>query len=212
MNADEMPQMSAGTYTSATYGLGASGGGGLGGSSGALGNAAGFVNVVEVQGAGNLNHQAMQQWETCLQGHAMQQGPTITRTMAGMQQHPALKQENVPMANPDRDRLVRVFIVDTNKSLPQERRVIHKSDEFMTDLTDQELFYEVDIRKLLETHNAYRTTLVDKATKHATKQQHLEPARVRDLHMSVVTGQTQTPDPRPARVRAETGAREDRRV
>ncbi len=86
------------------------------------------------------------------------------------------------------DRLVRVIIADTNKSIPQDKRILHKSEEFYTDSTDQELFHEVDVMALLRKHNEYRTTLLDKATDGTSKtNRNLEPARVRDLHMAVVT-------------------------
>lgn len=84
-------------------------------------------------------------------------------------------------------RIVRVFIADTNENLPLERRVIYKSEEKLTDLTDQELFFEANPAALLAEHNAFRTTVIDKALTKATgKESLLEPARIRDLKMVVV--------------------------
>jgi hypothetical protein len=45
--------------------------------------------------------------------------------------------------------------------------------------------FEVDVRGLLEAHNEKRVKLVNKSIKDRTE--HLEPARVRDLKMTVVT-------------------------
>ena len=63
--------------------------------------------------------------------------------------------------------------------------VLYKGELQLTDLTDQELFYEIDIRALLQVHNERRATIVDKNIKERVE--HLEPARIRDLRMQIVT-------------------------
>jgi hypothetical protein len=85
-------------------------------------------------------------------------------------------------------RIVKVFIADSNDNLPLDKRVLHTGAEQLTDLTDQELFFEVPIAELLAKHNAVRAATVDK--KQAEKfgrDIYLEPARIRDLKMVVVT-------------------------
>lgn len=85
-------------------------------------------------------------------------------------------------------RIVKVFIADSNENLPLASRVLHSGDEQLTDLTDQELFFEVPIAEILAKHNETRKTTVDK--KQAEKfgrDIFLEPARIRDLKMVVVT-------------------------
>jgi hypothetical protein len=85
-------------------------------------------------------------------------------------------------------RIVKVFIADSNDNLPLDKRVLHTGAEQLTDLTDQELFFEVPIAELLAKHNAVRAATVDK--KQAEKfgrDIFLEPARIRDLKMVVVT-------------------------
>jgi hypothetical protein len=99
-------------------------------------------------------------------------------------QPPAQGQGKAEMSNA---RIVKVFIADPNENLPLEKRVLYKGDEMLTDLTDQELFYEVPIAELLAKHNDYRKTVVDK--KQAEKfgrDIFMEPARIRDLRMVVV--------------------------
>lgn len=81
-------------------------------------------------------------------------------------------------------RLVQVLIADPNDNIPLDRRLLYKGDQKLTDLTDQELYFEIDIKSLLDKHNALRTTLVNKLIKDRTE--HLEPARIRDLKMVVV--------------------------
>lgn len=84
-------------------------------------------------------------------------------------------------------RIVKVFIADPNENLPLDKRVLYKGEEMLTDLTDQELFYEVPIAEMLSKHNDYRKTVVDK--KQAEKfgrDIFMEPARIRDLRMVVV--------------------------
>lgn len=85
-------------------------------------------------------------------------------------------------------RIVKVFIADSNDNLPLDKRVLYTGTEQLTDLTDQELFFEVPISELLAAHNKTRATTVDK--KQAEKfgrDIFLEPARIRDLKMVVVT-------------------------
>lgn len=99
-----------------------------------------------------------------------------------LQQFQALK-EQVMTA-----RIVKVYIADSNDNLPLERRVLYTGTEKLTDLTDQELFFEVPINDLLKAHNDYRKTVVDK--KQAEKfgrEIFLESARIRDLKMVVVS-------------------------
>ena len=82
-------------------------------------------------------------------------------------------------------RRVQVFIADTDTNVPLADRILYESQPFTTDLTDQELFYDIEIKTILEAHNAKRTKLYDKAVK--TRSQMLEPLRIRDLKMTVVT-------------------------
>lgn len=91
-----------------------------------------------------------------------------------------------PMANTAR--IVKVFIADTNENLPLDRRVIHSGAEQLTDLTDQELFFEVPIAELLSKHNEVRKATLDKnASEKFGRDIFLEPVRIRDLKMVVVT-------------------------
>jgi hypothetical protein len=82
-------------------------------------------------------------------------------------------------------RIVKVIIADTNENLPLEDRILLRGEEKFTDATDQELFFEIDIRDLLAKHNEKRIKTVDKKMKDRTE--YLEPAKVRDLKMVVVT-------------------------
>jgi len=84
-------------------------------------------------------------------------------------------------------RIVKVFIADSNDNLPLDKRVLYSGEEKLTDLTDQELFFEVPIADILSKHNETRAKTVDK--KQAEKfgrDIFLEPARIRDLKMVVV--------------------------
>lgn len=88
--------------------------------------------------------------------------------------------ENVFMGR----RLVQVFITDPDEKVPLESCLLYSGQQKMTDLTDTELFFEIDIKSVLETHNAVRAKIVDKAVKERT--QYLEPTRVSKLKMVVV--------------------------
>lgn len=85
-------------------------------------------------------------------------------------------------------RIVRVFIVDRDDKLPLESRVLYSGEEKLTDLTDQELFFEVNINEALKAHNELRSKTLNKAaTEKLGKDVMLEPIRIRDLSMCVVT-------------------------
>jgi hypothetical protein len=81
-------------------------------------------------------------------------------------------------------RMVQVLIADDNDNLPIEQRLIYKGDPKLTDSTDQELFFEIDIKTLLDNHNAIRVKTVDKKVKERTE--YLEPVKIRELKMVVV--------------------------
>lgn len=84
-------------------------------------------------------------------------------------------------------RIVRVFIADTDENLAVEKRLLHTGEEKLTDATDQELFFEVEIKSALEKHNAIRVETLDKkATAKAGKDVFLEPIKIRDLKMVVI--------------------------
>lgn len=87
------------------------------------------------------------------------------------------------MANSAR-RLVQVFIADPDENVPMADCLLFKGDQKLTDLTDQELFFEIDIKSILDKHNEKRVKLVNKKVKERTE--NLEPAKIRDLKMVVV--------------------------
>jgi hypothetical protein len=81
-------------------------------------------------------------------------------------------------------RLVKVIIADPNENVPLADCVLYSGEEKMTDATDQELFFEIDIKNIIDTYNVKRIKLIDKKVKERTE--YLEPAKVRDLKMVVV--------------------------
>lgn len=89
-----------------------------------------------------------------------------------------------PMAQTNR-RLVQVFIADPDEDVPLDQCLLYSGEQKLTDLTDQELFFEVDVKSILDAHNQKRTKIVNKSVKERTEL--LEAARVRDLKMTVVT-------------------------
>ena len=82
-------------------------------------------------------------------------------------------------------RFIQVIVADSNENVPLESCVLYKGEPKVTDLTDQELYFELDIKELLAKHNEKRITFKDKAVKERVEL--LEPAKVRDLKMVVVT-------------------------
>jgi hypothetical protein len=85
-------------------------------------------------------------------------------------------------------RIVRVIVADPNENLSVNDRVLYDSGENITELEDQELFFELEIKQLLVDHNAKRLATLDKeATKKREQDVYLEPIRIKDLQMRVVT-------------------------
>lgn len=88
---------------------------------------------------------------------------------------------------PNIRRIVQVIIADTNENVPLASCILHKGNEKLTDLTDQELFFELPVADMLAKHNTERVKWMDKeATKRAGKEIYMEPVKVRDLKMLVV--------------------------
>jgi hypothetical protein len=50
-------------------------------------------------------------------------------------------------------RILRVILADPDENLPVEKRVLFQGPEKLTDLTDQELFFELPVQDLLAKHN-----------------------------------------------------------
>ncbi len=94
---------------------------------------------------------------------------------------PHQQAKEVPMAT---RRVVQVYIMDPNENVPLDKCVLYKGEEKLTDSNDQELFYEIDIKTLLDAYNVERVKFRDKTVK--DREQFLEPARIRDLKMAVV--------------------------
>lgn len=111
---------------------------------------------------------------------------TIKREIARLKQQAGSNAEQ--NNNMSARRIVQVFIADPNDNVPLERSLLFQDDKpRLTDLTDQELFFEIDIRSVLQKHNEYRVTLRDKAaSERSSKDINLEAAKIRDLKMTVV--------------------------
>jgi hypothetical protein len=87
----------------------------------------------------------------------------------------------------DMRRIVQVFIADTTEDIPLENGLLYEGEPKFTDLTDEELFFEIGMKDLLDSHNVIREATLDKkATKESGRDVYLEPARIRDLRMVVV--------------------------
>lgn len=91
---------------------------------------------------------------------------------------------SIPVPAKQTRRLVQVFIADPDDAVPLESSLLYTGDQKLTDATDQELFFEIDIKGILEKHNEVRKTIVNKKVKERTE--YLEPIKVRDLKMVVV--------------------------
>lgn len=96
----------------------------------------------------------------------------------------AMKQEKKEMAISVNRRIVKVIIVDPDDRVPLDQCILYSGEEKLTDLTDQELFFEIEIKSLLDEHNKTRVKIIDKEIKERTE--NLEPIKIRDLRMVVI--------------------------
>jgi hypothetical protein len=96
---------------------------------------------------------------------------------------PIIPVEKPIMPAPAR-RLVQVFIADPDENVPLDKSLLYSGEQKLTDATDQELFFEIEIKAILEKHNAERVQFVNKKVKERTE--FLEPVKIRDLKMVVV--------------------------
>lgn len=84
-------------------------------------------------------------------------------------------------------RILRVILADPDDNLPVEKRVLFQGPEKLTDLTDQELFFELPVQDLLAKHNELRSFTKDKdQSANFGRDVMLEPIKIRDLKMVIV--------------------------
>lgn len=84
-------------------------------------------------------------------------------------------------------RYVQIFIIDPDSRVPLDKSALYEGNPFLTDLTDQELFYELEIKSILADYNSYRITVQDKkASDKFGRDVLLEAVKIRDLSMTVV--------------------------
>ena len=79
------------------------------------------------------------------------------------------------MAQKQGRRIVQVMVVDPDPKVPLDLAVLHHGEQMVTDSTDEELFFEMDIQDLLKQHNERR------------EEAKLPPVRIRDLKREVLT-------------------------
>jgi hypothetical protein len=93
-----------------------------------------------------------------------------------------------PKMSNERRRIVQVYICDTNENIPLEKSLIYKGEQKLTELDDQELYYEIDVKFVLDKHNAERIKIIDKKLSRTSgRDVFLDVAKVRDLKFLVTT-------------------------
>jgi len=94
-------------------------------------------------------------------------------------------EEKEELSDTDR-RIVQVFIADPDENVPIDRCLLYSGDQHLTDSTDEELFYDVEIKQMLADYNVFRVTVVDKGqSAQYGREVFLDPAKIRDLKMTV---------------------------
>lgn len=150
----DMPTMATSTYTANAFALNAGGG---------------LQNLTAIGGGNVLGNTA---------------NLNAAKLHQMMQQNPVPHQHQKQEPQMPSRRLVQVFIADTDENIPLDKSLLFSGEQKFTDATDQELFFEIDIKSVLEKHNEERVKIVNKKVKERTE--YLEPAKIRDLKMVVV--------------------------
>ena len=160
----DMPTIGTSTYAQQVFNLNQLGGQAMG--------------VGQLGGQGQVFGQAINNLDA-LRGNGFRSAHLQRKASAEELQEIAKLME-VPVSK----RLVRVFISDPNPNLSLDDCLLYRGSEHLTDSTDQELYFELNIKELLDKHNAKRVKVVDKSIKDRTE--YLEPVKIRDLRMVVV--------------------------
>jgi len=164
----ETPKISNVNYASNTYGLTASISGGRGGG-----------------GDSPISAQSLERRipSRVLGGAA--EGPLKIPTTDSERRYWQGPENKAAMAPVPTKRIVQVYIFDPDTQVPVENSMIYQDPRpRITDMSDQELFFDIDLKTRLEAHNKQRVAMINKNIKERTE--HLEPARIRDLRMVVV--------------------------
>jgi len=82
-------------------------------------------------------------------------------------------------------RMVKVFVCDPDENVPVEKCLLHESEAMMTELSNEELYFDLDLKPLIKAHNAYRKTLLNKKIR--SRKEHLEKVRLGDLRYAVLS-------------------------
>lgn len=179
----ELPTIASSTYASAAYSP--AGGAGFGGNVGTGGGGGGdngswaaLLSGVEGAGAAPFNAAVNSMVRKVRAERLIGGGHQFFQNLNSDKD----EQETTEMA---KRRWVQVFVADSNENVPLEQSLLYSGEQKLTDLEDQELFFELDIKQLLEAHNVKRIKIVDKKVKDRTE--YLEPAKIRELKMVVVT-------------------------
>lgn len=82
-------------------------------------------------------------------------------------------------------RVIQVFIADNDCNIEVAKRLLYKGEQLFTDLSDQDLFYDIEIKALITKHNEYRATVLNESKSTATEKVFLKPIKVSELSMVV---------------------------
>lgn len=84
-------------------------------------------------------------------------------------------------------RVIRIFIADADTNVDINDRILYQGKEIVTELTDQELFFELNITDILNSHNMDRVKMLNKDLSDSTgRDVYLKKIKIRDLVMTVV--------------------------
>jgi hypothetical protein len=123
-------------------------------------------------GTGDVDPLFRQLWEDSQRYRTYLHGMAQTLSVGNSYSHP-MKED--AMAQKQGRRIVQVVVVDPDPNVPLEMAVLHHGKQMVTDSTDEELFFEMDIQDLLKQHNERR------------EEAKLPPVRIRDLKREVST-------------------------
>lgn len=144
-----------------------------------------FVDYGAASGTATISHSPVRDWLASEQNKEQRRLEVQAALLPKEKNQAPLPKKEPKM--PSTLRLARVVVFDPTEALPLDKRILVMTEEKPTDLTDQELFFELDVKNILDKHNAVRAQTRDKkASEKAGKDVFLEPIRIRDLRMTVL--------------------------
>jgi len=88
-------------------------------------------------------------------------------------------------------RIVSIYVVDPDENLEPKDALVHIKENFMTDLTNEDILVDLELKEALANHNTKRIKIVDEdRSDDRGKEVMLKTVKIKDLIIKINTLQT----------------------